>query len=81
MILAPPSGRRPGADVPPCPPLATPLVHTVIHVYLILIQCTCTSTASLSCSVLYNRDIIRKFTEHCSSWNAVYTQNTLYRLL
>ena len=24
-ILAPPSGRRPGADAPPCPPLATPL--------------------------------------------------------
>ena len=27
MILAPPSGRRPGADAPPCPPLATPLVQ------------------------------------------------------
>ena len=27
MILAPPSGRRPGADDPPCPPLATPLLH------------------------------------------------------
>ena len=26
MILAPPSGRRPGADAPPCPPLATPLM-------------------------------------------------------
>ena len=25
MILAPPSGRRPGADAPPPAPLATPL--------------------------------------------------------
>ena len=26
-ILAPPSGRRPGADAPPAPPLATPLLE------------------------------------------------------
>ena len=29
--MAPPSGRRPGADAPPCPPLATPLIYTLNH--------------------------------------------------
>ena len=29
-ILAPPSGRRPGAVAPPCPPLATPLIVTFV---------------------------------------------------
>ena len=29
-ILAPPSGRRPGADAPPCPPLATPLTVVIV---------------------------------------------------
>ena len=28
--MAPPSGRRPGADAPPCPPLATPLFMTTL---------------------------------------------------
>ena len=37
MILAPPSGRRPGADAPPCPPLATPLSMT--HGYATQAKC------------------------------------------
>ena len=35
-ILAPPSGRRPGADAPPCPPLATPLALTSVYILLVI---------------------------------------------
>ena len=62
-ILAPPSGRRPGADAPPLPPLATPLAQLsyLLHIFrpLCLVPLACKSflfpvscTSSISCTAL-----------------------------